>query len=854
MAQNPPRRPTAEHEAARLAALRSYQILDSEPEGGFDDIVRIAAEICAVPMALISLVDDKRQWFKAAVGLTVAETPREIAFCAHAIEQSDVFLVEDATQDARFATNPLVTGDPNVRFYAGAPLQTPAGLSIGTLCVLDSKPRTLSESQRIALEALGRQVITQMELRQALARQRAEEKSSQLLLEHQAALLTLSDGLHVGDTTSDLSFCAAEVLGHTLKLSRAGYGSVAADGRTFMIERDWTAPGTVSVAGSHAGGTYGSYHADLERGLTVVVSDTETDPRIRSGAMSSLDVRAFIALPLVEMDRLVAVLFVHSAAPRAWHAADLNFVREVAGRTRAASARRRAEIDLRELAASLETQVGARLDERNRLWSGTNELMATAGLNGYLKEANPAWTRLLGWDERTLLSRPLIDLVEPADHAGVAAVIDRLKAGETVLDFTATLRAQDGSTRVVTWSAVPEDDLFYIVGRDVTLQRDMEERLRQGQKMEAVGQLTGGIAHDFNNMLAGILGSIALIRLRCRSGRYEGLERLIDTAEKSAKSAASLTARLLAFSRRQSLDVKASDVNQLVAGMGDLLHRTLGETVDLRTVLQGDLWAALTDANQLENAILNLAINARDAMPAGGRLTIETSNVGISPTAAAARGAELAAGDYVRVSVSDTGCGMSPEVAARAFDPFFTTKPVGEGTGLGLSMIYGFAKQSAGVARIRSEVGRGTTLELYLPRGVPAADTTTVKEGVLAQGEGQRLLVVEDDDTLRSLISDALRELGYEIVEAAHPQSAMRILDSEIGVDLLVTDVGLPHMNGRQLAAMAGTKRPRLKVLFLTGYAENAADRGALEDGMQMLTKPFTLDALAGKVQEMLRA
>jgi PAS domain S-box-containing protein len=963
----PPRLTPAEHESARLAALDRYRILDTKPEREFDDIVRIAAEICAVPMALISLVDDKRQWFKAALGLGAAETPREIAFCAHAIQQSEIMMVPDAQADARFADNPLVTGDPNLRFYAGAPLLTPDGLAIGTLCVLDREPRSLTEPQRAALEALGRQVMTQLELRQALAARRAEEERNRLILDNaldqaiisidrqgvvtswnagaqalfgwtsaemrgrltdelfvpedrgqgmqqrdralalavgrssverwhvrkdgqrffagvevmplndghgaalgflivvrdqtellrtarmQSAVLELNDRLRDSGSTAEMAVIAAEILGRTLQVGRAGYGTVDSDGQTFVVERDWVTAGVQSIAGRHAMAAYGFYHEELQRGLTVAVHDSEADPRTMDGALGDLHTRAIINFPLVEDGRLAAVFFVNSAAPRRWDAADLAFVRDVAERTRHASARRRAETELRELAASLEAQVDARLDERNRLWSSTNELMATAGSDGYLKEINPAWTRLLGWDESTLLARPFIDLVDPADYAALRAVMDKLQRGETVLEFTNTVRASDGSSRVVTWSAVPERDVFYIVGRDVSVQRDMEERLRQSQKMEAIGQLTGGIAHDFNNLLAGILGSVALIRLRCNSGRYDALDRLLDAAEKSAKSAASLTARLLAFSRRQSLDVKASDVNSLVAGMGDLLHRTLGETVELRTVLLGGLWPALTDDNQLENAILNLAINARDAMPKGGRLTIETANASVGP--GMTPDPELAHGDYVIVSVSDTGTGMSADVAARAFDPFFTTKPMGQGTGLGLSMIYGFAKQSAGHATIRSELGRGTTIELYLPRGTPGVEQAAAPAAGLPQGEGEKLLLVEDDDTLRSLVVEALQDLGYEILEADHPKAALQILDSGVKLQLLLTDVGLPYMNGRQLAEIAREKRPQLKVLFLTGYAENAAARGGfLGDGMQMLTKPFTLEALAGKVQEMLRA
>jgi len=380
-----------------------------------------------------------------------------------------------------------------------------------------------------------------------------------------------------------------------------------------------------------------------------------------------------------------------------------------------------------------------------------------------------------------------------------------------------------------------------------------EEALRQSQKMEAVGQLTGGIAHDFNNLLTGITGALDLVKRRIEAGRMEDVGRFMDAASASAHRAAALTHRLLAFARRQSLDTRPSQVNALITGIEDLLRRSLGEHVELAAVLDPHLWPAMADGNQLENALLNLAINARDAMPGGGKLTIETANTRLDEAYARIND-NVEPGDYVAISVSDTGTGMSDAVIAKAFDPFFTTKPIGEGTGLGLSMIYGFAKQSGGHVRIYSEVGRGTTVKLFLRRALSDAGLgAAVADQAAPRGQGETVLVVEDDATVRLLVTEVLGELGYRFLEAPDARTAIPLLASAETIDLLVTDVGLPVMNGRQLAEIARQHRPDLKVLFVTGYAENAALRGDfLAPGMEMLTKPFALDALGAKIREMI--
>jgi len=384
--------------------------------------------------------------------------------------------------------------------------------------------------------------------------------------------------------------------------------------------------------------------------------------------------------------------------------------------------------------------------------------------------------------------------------------------------------------------------------------RHNEEALRQSQKMEAVGQLTGGIAHDFNNMLTGIIGSLELLRRRLARGRTEDLDSLIDLGVTSANRAAGLTHRLLAFSRRQSLDSKAVQMNTLVLSMGELLQRSLNESIRLDMQLDEQLWVAEADPNQLESALLNLVLNARDAMPNGGNLVVQTRNQHLDADFTEAY-PNLASGDYVVLSVQDTGCGMPEAVIGRAFDPFFTTKPIGQGTGLGLSMIYGFSKQSRGHVTIDSEVDKGTTVNLYLPRfvGEEIHEPQIAAQHAPNAQDGETVLIVEDDPAVRVLVSAVLSELGYAFVEAADANGALPILQSSQRIDLLISDVGLPGMNGRQLAEIGRQIRPDLRVLFITGYAEHAAVRGGfLDPGMQMITKPFTFDLLTAKVREMI--
>jgi PAS domain S-box-containing protein len=475
---------------------------------------------------------------------------------------------------------------------------------------------------------------------------------------------------------------------------------------------------------------------------------------------------------------------------------------------------------------------------------------------GIFREVNQAWTTVLGWLPAELVGHGYLEFVHPDDQPRSRDLHAQATAS-ALPAFENRYRHRDGGYRWISWVSAPEDELIYASGRDVTAQKQQaevlastEEALRQSQKMEAVGQLTGGIAHDFNNMLAVVIGSLDFLSRRIdedpRSRRY------VDAATEAAQRAAMLTKRLLAFSRQQPLKPDAIDVNRLVNAMSEFLRHSLGGDVQLETALAGDLWRTEVDPHQLENVILNLALNARDAMVGGGLLTIETHNAPLDHAAAAHVG--VPAGQYVLIAVRDSGAGMSPDVMAKAFDPFFTTKEVGKGTGLGLSQVYGFVKQSGGHVKLYSAPGEGATVKVYLPRllGDAGISAEAHRPRPPVPGHSRELvLVVEDEPAVREFSVAALTELGYRVLAADGATAALALLDARPDIALLFTDVVMPETNGVKLAAAAMGLRPALKVLYTTGYAR---DDDMLAAGTQWLAKPFTIEELASKLRAVLAA
>ncbi|MEP6687628.1 MAG: PAS domain S-box protein [Gemmatimonadales bacterium] len=806
-----------------MAALRRYDLLDTPPEQAFDDIARVAARVCAAPIALVSFEDDDRQWFKAELGLGFREAPRESSFCAHAKEFPDVFVVPDTLEDARFATNPYVTGPPRVRFYAGAPLVTPDGFVVGTLSVLDHVPRQLTPDQADLLRVLARQVVSEMELRQsrtAQARVLAERERVQAVLEQERAFLR-----RVIDTQPSMVFVKDW------------------DGR-FVLANEALA----SCYGSTVEGVVGKTDADLNPDageVTHFVHDDREVMRTRrikliaeeqvTNADGQIGWFSTVKVPLVNedgsCDKVLGVATDISAQKRA-----LTALRETEQLHRT----------LGDVAPGFVWTVRAdgRYEYVNRTWEEfTGSSCEDLNANGWarfhhpdeLAEVERRWTAATGRGtpfEMELRYRRRDDVYR------------------WMLARVVPVKDEDG--RVTRWvgSSVDIEDLKQVEAS----RRASDERLRQAQRLEAVGRLAGGVAHDLNNMLVTILGYSEFVAETLPPGdaRREDVQAITDAATRSA----SLTRQLLAFARRDLVEPRRFDLNASVRAAERMLRVAVGEAIDLRLDLEAGELLAFADLSRIEQVLLNLVLNARDAMPGGGRLSIETRRVYLDAAYAEQHpGTPIRHDQYLLLAVSDTGHGMDEETLARVFEPFFTTKPVGKGTGLGLSTAYGSVKQAGGHLWVYSEVGQGTVFKVYLPEAIGVADPLAPNASA-APGEGKVILVVDDAESVRTTTSRSLERKGYRCIIVETAAQAIELLhDGGQPVDLVLTDVVMPGISGRELADRLDALRPGLPVLFVSGYTEeDIVRRGLVEEGRPFLAKPFTPDEIAAKVGSVLSA
>jgi PAS domain S-box-containing protein len=513
---------------------------------------------------------------------------------------------------------------------------------------------------------------------------------------------------------------------------------------------------------------------------------------------------------------------------------------------------------LERLNQALEQQVAESIADRDRMWRLSTDVMLVADFKSTIVAVNPAWTQLLGWEQQESLGRSFLDFVHPDDHVSTLAEVAGLSQGVRTFKFVNRYRRQDGGYVTLSWTGVPDERFIHAVGRDITADREAAEALRrtelalqQAQKMETIGKLTGGVAHDFNNLLQVISGNLQLLATDVAGN--ERAERRLANALAGVSRGAKLASQLLAFGRRQALEPKTVRIGRLISGMEDMLRRSLGEAVEIETIVSGGLWNTFVDPTQVENAILNLAINARDAMDGTGKLTLEVGNAFLDDNYARDH-ADVTTGQYVMLAVTDTGCGMTPEVVSQAYEPFFSTKPEGKGTGLGLSMVYGFVKQSGGHVKIYSEPGQGTTVKLYLPRTREQEDVSVVVDAGSVVGGAETILVAEDDEQVRATVVEMLSDLGYRVLKANDASSALAIIESGIPIDLLFTDVVMPGpLRSPDLARKARERLPRLAVLFTSGYTENSIVHGGrLDPGVELLGKPYTREALARKIRHVL--
>jgi PAS domain S-box-containing protein len=510
----------------------------------------------------------------------------------------------------------------------------------------------------------------------------------------------------------------------------------------------------------------------------------------------------------------------------------------------------------------LQGQVALRTAERDRMWRLSKDILLVCAFDGRVEAVSPAFGALLGWQETDIVGKNFLDLVHPEDRSATVAQMAALGRGAYVNKFENRYRRKDGNWCLLSWTAAPDERYVHAIGRDITADREQLETIRrtelalqQSQKMETIGKLTGGVAHDFNNLLQIISGNLQLLQMAeaARGAGSAECARWIESARSAVDKGAKLASYLLAFGRRQPLEPKVIRISRLVANMEDLLRRSLGEEIEIEMVVSGGLWNTAVDVAQVENALLNLAINARDAMEGHGRMTIEATNAVLDDLYCRAHG-DVIPGQYVMLAVTDTGCGMPPEVASRAFEPFYSTKEEGKGTGLGLSMVYGFVKQSGGHVKIYSEVGQGTTVKLYLPRSTAAEEPLGPVEPQQAVGGSETILVAEDDEAVRATVVEMLSGLGYRVLKAPDAASALAVIDSGIPIDLLFTDVVMPgRLRSPELARMARERLPNLAVLFTSGYTENAIVHGGrLDPGVELLGKPYTRERLARRIRQVL--
>jgi PAS domain S-box-containing protein len=935
-----PSPPIPPDEEVRLAVLRAYEILDTPPEEAFDELTALAAHICEAPVSLITLVDEDRQWIKSGVGDGAPrETSRHVSFCAHAINQTDTFIVADTLEDERFRDNPYVTSEPHIRFYAGAPLISPEGQAIGTLCVFGHEPRKLKSDHQLALRVLSRHVMALLELRQ---RRRDELRSSELEASveslrrdvaerRRAEAEVLRERDHSDQIINSLPgvFYLFDHTGRMLRWNRnfervTGYYP---DEIGDLHPRDFFEGADQDRVAQRIEEAFEVGQAHVEADL--VSKDGESIPHFLTGRRIDYDGRPCLVGMGVDI-----------------------------------TSRKRAEA------------------ERDRLFELSPDMFCIAGLDGYFKQLNPAWEETLGYSRHELLARPYLEFLHPDDRLTAEDGHERMKQGLPPKVVDGRFRCKDGSWKWLSWRSmpVPEEGLIYAVARDVTREREvvdalrtseeryrnlvesapdgiftvssegiltsmnpafqaltgrtqeewvgrrldslvhpedrgrtatlvqaalegrsppafqlllvsgdgssvpmeltvtpqqeeervvgalgiardlrerlrLEEQLRRIQKLDSVGRLAAGIAHDFNNLLTVQQATVSLLLMdeELPEGVAEGLGEVAGAAER----AAALTRQLLMFSRKQPIRLRPLELNDIVGGLARILRRTLGADVELELDLDGRLPTVEADPGMIEQVLMNLSVNARDAMPRGGRLTIKSSRSVLDQLVADGN-PEARPGLFACLIVRDTGTGIPPDILDHIFEPFSTTKEVGRGTGLGLATVHGIVQQHRGWIEVDSQVGSGTEFRIFLP----ATQAPRTQENPEGAGEGdsgsgrnagsETILVVEDEPAVGRLVRTALRRHGYRVILAANGVEALEVW-REAGeeVDLLLTDMVMPEgIGGRELAGRLRAQRPTLKVLFTSGYSPDmlGTDRGA-EEPLPFLQKPYQVATLLKAVR-----
>ena len=925
--------PELDNESARLAALSRYGIVDTPSDSVLDGITQAAADLCETPIALISLIDPERQWLKSCVGLAVRETSRDIAFCAHAIaDPSELMEVEDAMDDERFCDNPLVTGEPEIRFYAGKPLVTDDGYALGTLCVIDSKPRKLTPAQRKVLTRLAQTVIDLFQERH-YSTVAAIDRLVMQAVKH-AVLVT--DPGRAGNPITYVTQAFETITGYSKKevtgrdwfflfgpetdASSVNQLKEAIDKKTTCVvtikiyrkdRTEFWSEITLSPVKDKAGNT-GNFvcvmqdvsdrYLPVERSeeLNAALRDAEVNRasknrlaelvEVASSEIYVADATSFqilnanraarnnLGYSIEESENLMPWDFVVDLSQdrvrqliepllsgeleaqvfEAMHVRKDGSTYPVEVRLQYMSSQTPPVFAAicQDISARNAATENVRLRERaiEALDVGVSITDATRKEFPFVY-VNQALCKMTGYSRDELIGESVRILQkhdpQQPEHSIIQSAQAKCEPVKVVIDST----RKDGTKfkDEITLSPVHNTSglLTHYIGinQDITERLNTQNRLQQTQKIEAVGQLSGGVAHDFNNLLSVITANLEFLTLQGMSD--EQLE-LITEAEQAAKMGARLTRRLLTFARQSPVRPQEVDANDRIRTALSLLHSTIGKNITIAAELDNDLWNISADPSEIENTVVNLAINARDAMPDGGVFKIATQNQSLSRARAQSLGIE--AGQYVQLKVSDTGCGMTEEVRARVFEPFFTTKEAGQGTGLGLSSIYGFIRQSGGSIDIESAPEQGTVITLYLPRYKATLSDApdTHSDGEKPRSIGRSILVVEDHEMVRKAVVKRLGLLGHDTQHACNGPEAIKLLNTGAQFDLVFTDIAMDGgMSGYDVARWVKTNRPGCKVILTSGYNEQVADASDDEFAkLKLLTKPYSVAELQSALAE----
>lgn len=848
VATSPQQSEYSAHELARLETLARYQILDTAAEAAYDNLTQLAAQICGTPIALISLLDHDRQWFKSRVGLTVSETPRVIAFCDHTILQPEPLVVQDALLDERFATNPLVTGDPNIRFYAGIPLTTPDHYRIGTLCVIDRVSRQLSSEQMQALQVLSHQVVNQLELRRHWAVLKASERRLQQKVQQETLVRVVTERIRQSLDLDTILITTVTEIRQVLQTDRVLLFQLEPDGSGYVVQESvdthWQAILGKNLVDPCFQASYIQKYFEGRVSAVADINDGSIQP-CYAEYLKQFDVRANLVVPILQRGHLWGLLIAHQCAqPRQWSEDEIQLLKLLADQV--AIALHQASLYQQvqtELADRIHTQ--AQLREQAMLLDVATDAIVVRDLNHHITFWNQGAERLYGWSSEEVSGRSAAEVLyrEPSSQLeDIYQIV--LSKGEWQGELTQLTKAQQEVIVASRWSLVRHPNgqpkAFLIVNTDITQKTLLEQQFLRAQRLESIGALAGGIAHDLNNVLAPILMAVPLLEMQPESSKRQKWLEMIDA---SARRGASLVKQVLTFARGTEGERSQIEMKYLVDEIKQIAEETFPKTITIMTHIPNNLWTLWGDVTQLHQILMNLCVNARDAMPNGGILRINGENCQLEENDDRLQ-VNVPAGSYIVLTIADTGTGIAAHVLDLIFDPFFTTKELDKGTGLGLSTVMTIINRHGGFMTVSSQVGNGTTFKVYLPA---SQDDEHQASGIseMADGSGEWILVADDEETIREATKTILEAHGYRVLTASNGIEAIALYTQhQATIQLALVNIMMPAMDGTTAIPALQAINSQLKIVATSGLTTPKDLAAMVIQVDHFLMKPFTVQEL----------